>query len=204
LSNERFRGVLRRSDGKLFDATAYPPLIDNETWDACVLRRMAGRTSRLRIDRVYRSYLLTGLLRCDRCGATVSGVYRNSTSKRHGRREYSYYECYGHRQRFGCDQPLFRQAELEAEVVRLLEAMVVPGLAEAVEAAIGAYATHQRRVSRTERRKRIDGRLANLRDLFELGDITKDEYLAKKAALLLERDAPNAAPATTSVLLQRG
>jgi len=52
-------------------------------------------------------------------------VYRNSTSKRHGRREYSYYECYGHRQRFGCDQPLFRQAELEAEVLRLL----VQGLA---------------------------------------------------------------------------
>lgn len=203
LSNERFTGLLRRSDGKVFKATAYPPLIDDETWNACVLRRMAGRSSRLRTDRVYRSYPLSALLRCGRCGATVSGVHRKFNSKLNGRREYSYYECYGHRQRFGCDQPQFRQAETEAAVVRLLEAMVVPGLAEAVEAAVGAYATQQRRVSRTERRKRIEGRLANLRELFELGDIGKDEYLAKKAALLLERDALDAAPTTTSVLLQR-
>ena len=155
LSNERYAGRLPRNDGKVFETRGYRALIDAATGDACVRHRMSrpfpGRT-----NRAYRVYPLTGLLRCGRCGGTVSGWNRKHPERRTKRR-YFYYTCYSRRVRAGSAQPFFPEEQLEAEVLCLLRAMAIPdGLAEAVEAAISSYASQQRKTSRSNRRKVID------------------------------------------------
>ena len=80
---------------------------------------------------------------------------------------------------------------------------MVPGLAEAVDAAIASYAGQERKSNRHARRRSIDERLKRLADLFELGDVTKTEYLARKNDLLIERDQLEAQPAAASITLQR-
>jgi hypothetical protein len=105
--------------------------------------------------------------------------------------------------REGCAQPYFRQPEIEAATLRFLQALMIPGLAEAVDAAIASYAGQERKSSRQTRRRSIDERLKRLADLFELGDLTKTEYLARKNELLIERNQLEAQPAAASIALQR-
>jgi hypothetical protein len=83
------------------------------------------------------------------------------------------------------------------------EAMVVPGLAEAVDAAIKTYAGQERTSNRQARRRNIDDRLKRLAELFEMGDITKIVYVSRKNDLLIERNQLEAQPAAASVALQR-
>jgi hypothetical protein len=59
---------------------------------------------------------------------------------------------------------------------------MIPGLAEAVDA---------------------DERIKRRAELFELGDLTKTEYLARKNDLRIERDQLEAQPAAASIALQR-
>ena len=105
--------------------------------------------------------------------------------------------------REGCAQPYFRQPEIEQAVFEFLQALMIPGLAEAVDAAIATYAGQERKSNRQARRCSIDERLKRLADLFELGDITKSEYVARKNDLLIERDQLEAQPAAASIALQR-
>ena len=123
LSNERYVGRVPRNDGEVFDGS-YPTLIDQGTWDQCVRLRMA-RPFKGPMNQKRRVDPLTGLLRCGRCGGTVSGWNRKHTERRI-KKQYFYYECYGRRVRSGCDQPFFQESEIEAEVLELLRAMAVP------------------------------------------------------------------------------
>ncbi|HAF08665.1 MAG TPA: hypothetical protein DCK98_01085 [Chloroflexi bacterium] len=115
------------------------------------------------------------------------------------------YICATHRNlgREGCAQPYFRQPEIEAAALKFLQALMIPGLAEAVDAAIASYAGQERKSNRQTRRRSIDERLKRLADLFELGDRTKTEYLGRRNDLLIERNQLEAQPAAASIALQR-
>jgi hypothetical protein len=52
-------------------------------------------------------------------------------------------------------------------------------------------------------RCRIDERLKRLAELFEFDDLTKNEYLARRSDLFIERDQVEAQPAGASIALQR-
>ena len=84
--------------------------------------------------------------------------------------------------REGCAQPYFRQHKIEQAVFEFLQALMIPGLAEAVDAASGSSAS------------RTSSSSAN---------ITKSEYVARKNDLLIERDQLEAQPAAASIALQR-
>ena len=79
---------------------------------------------------------------------------------------------------------------------------MIPGLAEAVDAAAN-YAGQERKSNRQTRRRSIDERLKRLADLYDLGDLTRTEYLSRKSDLLIERDELEAQPAAASIALQR-
>jgi len=87
--------------------------------------------------------------------------------------------------------------------LKFLQALMIPGLAEAVDAAIASYAGLERKSNRQARRRSIDERLKRLADLFELGDLIKTEYLARRNDLLIERDQLDAQPPAASIALQR-
>ena len=80
---------------------------------------------------------------------------------------------------------------------------MIPGLAEAVDAAIASYSGQERKSGRQARRRSIDERLKRLADLYELGDLAKAEYRNRKNDLLIERDQLEAQPAAASITLQR-
>ena len=79
---------------------------------------------------------------------------------------------------------------------------MIPGLAEAVDAAAN-HAGQERKSNRQTRRRSIDERLKRLADLYDLGDLTRTEYLSRKSDLLIERDELEAQPAAASIALQR-
>jgi hypothetical protein len=80
-----------------------------------------------------------------------------------------------------CAQPYYRQVVIEDQALVLLQAMTIPdGLAEAVDAALTTYAGQERKTSRQSRRRAIEERLKRLGDLFELGGVSKAEYISKR------------------------
>ncbi len=201
LSNEKYTGEY--SFGGRRYRTTHPAIIDASTWSACVRIRI-GAHRPLRVNRKNRNYLLTGLLHCARCGTSCSGFLHRESRRNGPKRAWPYYICATHRNlgREGCAQPYFRQPEIETAAFNLLQALMIPGLAEAVDAAIASYAGRERKSNRQARRRSIDERLKRLADIFELGDLTKTEYVARRNDLLIERDQLEAQPAAASIALQ--
>jgi site-specific DNA recombinase len=187
LVNPRYVGDVPRRDGQTF-AAAYPPLITRETWDACGRVRVEGRRIRLSTAAHRPSrYLLSGVLRCWRCGSTMSGWSRKP-DRRHETDRF-FYMCYQRRVAARCDAPSIAQSLLEDEMREVFETLALPkGFAEAVDAAV---AEHMGRRDRGNTRATVAGvnaRLERLRDVYELGDLTRDEYLRRRDDLQRQRE----------------
>ncbi len=72
----RYAGRIPDKKGGLHDAK-FEPLVDAQTWAACERARLRARPVRLGgVTRRPSRYLLSGILRCKRCGSTVSGEHR--------------------------------------------------------------------------------------------------------------------------------
>jgi Recombinase zinc beta ribbon domain/Recombinase len=198
LRNERYAGRVvyrpRRLRGRegVDEAVpaAFPAIVSTELWAAAAAVR--GRNAAhngIRYARTAR-YALTGLLHCNRCGGTVHGV--KSTTK--NAKTYAYYVC---RARYGshsCSQALAPVAELETELRSWLSQLRLPdGFAEefsrAIRAGRGKPAPAQRRTV-----KSIETRLERLRELFEMGDLPRAEYVRRRDALQQELADLAAAP----------
>jgi DNA invertase Pin-like site-specific DNA recombinase len=202
LSNEKYTGEYEARGVRY--KTSWPAIVDDASWNACVRVRM-GALKPLRVNRSYRNYVLTGTLRCGRCGGTAWGFMHKESKRKSGKAEWPYYACSTRRNQGpeACAQPLFRQSDVDEATLRLLRAMVIPGLADAVDAAIRSYAGQERKSNRQVRRRSIDDRLKRLAELFEMGDISKTDYVSRKNELLIERNQLDAQPAAASVALQR-
>ena len=90
--------------------------------------------------------------------------------------------CTTQRERHDCDQRAVRSAHLEDQVGAWLATLVVPADWRADIERL------QRREAQVERpavdTARIERQLANLRDLFAEADITREEYVGRKRALM--------------------
>ena len=178
LGNVRYVGRVPRRDGVTF-AASYTPLIDEATWTACERIRRGGRRTQLStaLKRPSR-YSLSGMLRCI-CGSTMSGWTRLA-DRTHGER--SHYVCYERRVGGGCKSKSVPQDGLEADVAAILGTVTLPaGFAQAVEAA--SRQEHGRVRDRATTLKSIEGRKARLRDIYELGDIAREDYMRRRESL---------------------
>ncbi|MGH2797122.1 MAG: recombinase family protein [Thermoleophilaceae bacterium] len=196
VSNPRYAGRVPRRDGQTFGGT-FPALVEVATWEACERIRHQGRRAHLATAlRRPSRYVLSGLLRCGRCGQSMSGWTKAPDRERHAER--AYYVCYTRRVAgaSACAAPAVPRAQLEDDVRAVLDVIALPeGFAEAVDAAIAA---HQGVRSRST----IAGataRLERLRDLYELGDLTRDEYLRRREAVQAELASAAAAEEPTFV-----
>src|SRR5439155_5891004 len=134
-------------------------------------------STRLRIQRPASSpYLLSGILRCERCRSTMSGqTFRadsTHTMQRDGRsggthRETRFrYTCYLRRVGGPCDAPSAAQEQIEADLVAILRAVRLPaGSAEWVEARAGELGRSRASKTTPASTKLLEGRLQRLRDL---------------------------------------
>jgi hypothetical protein len=115
-------------------------------------------------------------------------------------RERSYYYCYDRRVAGSCSAPALDQTRLEADVAAILGAVALPaGFAEAVDAALATYEGTRGQQNRRASLTNIEARQARLRDLYELGDITRDDYVQRRDALSREADAMRSAGEPTFV-----
>ena len=121
-------------------------------------------------------YPLSGVVRCGKCGYRMTGVYAA-----HGERRY--YRCAGRQKAGVCDAPSAIADVIEQQFAEWLDGFRLrPDWRERIAKQNASIA----RSGEAERRSRLEGQMARYRDLYALGDMTRDEYLAKAAELKSE------------------
>jgi len=147
-------------------------LVDEELFDRVQdLRRARART--IKPGRPSPRYLLRGLAHCERCQAKMHGTAT-------GRRLEARYFCSGRRNSQGCDQPSARAAVVEEQLVEFVsdfkpEPLLRQEILRRLAAGPGAETKETAR-----RRATLEERLRRLRDLYELGDLDRNEYLVRR------------------------
>lgn len=134
--NELYRGVLVFNELRLENYC--PPLVDTETWQAVqALQKVMEKQMELAHPRrAVSQFLLTGLVRCAKCGAAMNGEVINTQKTR---RAWSYYLC-NNRKRYGrclaerVPQELLEQAILADVVEYVLQPETLKMLQETYEA----------------------------------------------------------------------
>jgi hypothetical protein len=159
---------LRTHEGELYQGT-WPAILDRGTWDA-LQERLAVRRPRGAGGRGRREYLLTGFLRCGRCGGSLRG------HPNHGKRSYACLSESG-----GCGKIRIVAEPTEAVIAEALFSAIDGGavgkaLAAAAEDAAGA-----------EVMSSIEADRASLdelsRDYYARKAITRSEYEAARELL---------------------
>ncbi len=172
LQNRFYLGEL--PDGELaWVRGAHDPLLDDSLFMAAQEARERRATTPLPVRRQARVYSLSGLLRCYHCGGTLH-LHRD----RDRARAY----CYRGRQGVTCQQRSTFLDVYESQVVDYLATFTIPeGYRETL---IAVQAGSQSSADDAEaQRRRLQAQLANARTLFELGDITKADYLERRGRL---------------------
>jgi DNA invertase Pin-like site-specific DNA recombinase len=149
----------------------HEPLVSEELFDR-VQEIRAWRTRVLKPGRPSEDYLLRKLLYCERCGARMHG----SRGSRAGVRRYL---CSTRRYSKGCGQPITQAEPLEAQLVDWLRDFQPD---EQVRThALDVIRAEAKRLGGDDpaRRRQLHAQLDRLRDLYVLGDLTKNQYILK-------------------------
>lgn len=164
----------------------HEPLVTREQFDqAQEAMRGRARVSAFKANRETRLYLLSGLGRCGECGSPLRAEYHDNNEAGEARRIYQYYRCSSRFRGVPCESsPYVRVEWLDDQVAERLTGLSFPGdWAEYVR-------EHARRLVEAETPKsavvegrRLKAQLGRLRDLYELGDVERDEYLARRDRL---------------------
>ena len=170
----------------------HQPIVAEDLFDRVQeLRRARART--LNPGRPSMRYLLRGLAHCERCQSRMQGTAV-------GRRLEARYLCAGRRAHRGCDQPTIRAEAVETQLVAFVGAFKPePPLRREILDRLANTATSE--TTETKRRRAgLEQRLRRLRDLYELGDIDRPEYVARRDAL--QADLADLAPQALPDLAQ--
>ncbi len=206
LTNPRYVGRIPTKDGRVIPGT-YAALIDDDTWAACERVRLRQRPMGWNMGRLGKHrwatspYLLSAVLRCRHCGSTMSGeTWQPDRAHREPRRRYT---CYRRRTARACTAAYVPQELLEQQLIEILRSVCLPdGFVEAVDAAVAAYLREgqpRRRVSA----RALDDQLKRLKTLYELGDLTLDDYVARRDEIRAEKERAASSPAKPDLLRQR-
>lgn len=97
---------------------AIPAIVDMETWRKVCLRMEQNKHNTMNNTRKEnRTYLLSGLMRCGHCGASLSGV---TTTNKKGY-EYKFYTCTNKRRLHNCKAKNIAANDIEPLVVNLIK-----------------------------------------------------------------------------------
>ena len=175
----------------------HEPLWSEALWESIqAVRTRAFRGSNG--GKVHNLYPFRRLAVCDRCGANLFGEAHRPV-KDGG--PVLYMACATQRERHDCDQRAVRSAHLEDQVGAWLATLVIPTDWRADIVRL------QRREAHVERppvdTARIERQLSNLRDLFAEADITREEYIGRKRALMASLHGGLPQPTYTEAVLVR-
>ena len=173
------------------------PIWGESLWEGILAaRRRAFRGSNG--GKLHNVYPFRRLAVCDRCGANL---YGESHRRAAGHEPVLYMACTTQRERHDCDQRAVRSTQLEDQVGEWLATLVIPA----------DWRTDIERLQRREAQiqrpavdtARIERKLANLRELFAEADITRDEYVGRKRALVASLNGGVSQPTYSEAVLVR-
>ncbi len=143
-----------------------------------LMRRERART--LKPGRPSQKYVLRGLARCRRCHAKMQGTSG-------GRDLKARYYCSTRRANRSCDQPIIPAERVEQQLVEFLTGFA-PNKAVQREILhrLSNPATTNEDSQTSKRRTALEERLRRMRDLYELGDLHRPEYVARRDAINAE------------------
>jgi site-specific DNA recombinase len=172
LQNRFYLGELPDGQGGWIDG-AHEPLLDDTLFDAAQEARERRATNPVPVKRQATTYALSGLLRCQHCGGKLH-LHRDK-----GRvRAY----CYQARQGTKCPQRSTFLDVYEQQLVDYLATFTIPD--DYRQQLVMAQQRSQDTVADAEQqRTRLTNQLANAKTLFQLGDLTKAEYLEQRDRL---------------------
>jgi Recombinase/Recombinase zinc beta ribbon domain len=156
----------------------HKPIVPEALFDRVQeLRRQRART--LKPGRPSPRYVLRGIARCRRCHANMQGTAggRNLTAR---------YYCSTRRANRTCDQPIIPAEQVERQLVEFIDGFT-PNLAVREEILRRLATTSNADTTEaTSRREALEERLRRARDLYELGDLTRPEYMGRRDAINTE------------------
>jgi hypothetical protein len=179
LCNTAYAGyVSARRDTTKTIKGLHEPIIEEALFDRVQeMRRQRART--LKPGRPSQRYLLRGLARCERCQGKMHGTAI-------GRKLVPRYYCATSRAEHTCDQPLVHADLVEAQFVEFIaDFKPAPTIREEILRRLAGASTTDT-ADTTKRRSSLEERLARSRDLYELGDLTRPEYMARRDAVNAE------------------
>ena len=156
LKNEKYRGVYifnrtaRKEFGKRNHRKSKPPediiriengmpqIVSNETWERVQKRMSENRKGKNAAKEIY---LLSGIIKCGKCGGAMTG-----TRKFAGRDKtlYRSYECSTRKRNKGCDMKAISKEFVEAAVInQLAEDLFTPEALEKMVEKLIAYSSKQ-------------------------------------------------------------
>jgi site-specific DNA recombinase len=151
----------------------HEPIVPQELFDR-VQQVRQWRARVVKPGRPSDEYLLRKLLYCERCGARMHGTK--------GSRGVRRYLCSTRRHGHGCEQTITKAEPLEAQLVKWV-ARFEPDEELRAHVLASVRTAHRRSGGVAERRSELVGQLERLRDLYVMGDLSKNEYVLRRQAL---------------------
>lgn len=133
-----------------------------------------------------RVYLFSGLICCAACGSKMHASVRGMKCGKNTKM-YKYYRCPSHRN-MACDMS---RSMTEAAIERALISQISGAMSQ-YNATIETEITGA--VDNTKKIASLEDRLDRIKDLYELGDLTREEYIGKKKTIGAEILALQAPP----------
>lgn len=179
LVNSAYAGFVgARRDKQYATRGNHPSIIDLALFER--VQELRGlRTRTLNPGRPSGGYALSKLARCERCGQSMHGTTG-------GRNNIRRYYCSGRKQGSACDQPIASADTLEQQLGDYVSHF---NPSAAVRKAVIRRLKEQASSTRDAdgaRRAAIQGQLNRAKDLYLLGDYTRDQYDAHKRVLQAE------------------
>jgi site-specific DNA recombinase len=182
LANTAYCGyVSARRDKTKATKGLHEAIVPEELFDRVqLLRRQRART--LNPGRPSPRYVLKGLAHCRRCHARMHGSIG-------GRDLKARYYCSTRRANRSCDQPITSAEQIEQQLIEYIAGFA---LAANVREEILRHLTDNAAPDTPDtaaRRQELEDRLRRARDLYELGDLARTEYIARRDAINAELSA---------------
>ena len=162
-----------------------PRIIDDETWRKVRARMNANKHNTLNKSRRNREYILSGLLRCDKCGGTFVGV---TTTNKKGY-EYKFYCCANKKRLHTCDAKNIAANDIEPLVVNLIKNEILNGeiIEKTADAILVASAAHSDEASADSLKKEIAGLNTKISNLLRSLEDGLDSSIVRER--LIENEA---------------
>ncbi len=189
LQNRFYLGELPDGGGGWRDGV-HDAVLDDTLFTAAVEARSRRASSPLPMKRRAHVYSLSGLLKCHHCGGNLN-IHREKGRAR------AY--CYRGRQGPKCEQRSTFLDVYEAQILDYLDSFSLPeDLQDALRDV--QLRSGDDGVVVDLQKKRLESQLVNARTLFELGDLSREEYIERRDQLSKQREALRNADEWESIL----